>query len=574
MSTIWIKEFVGGLDTRRIVPTTPGGVLLRASDGHITRGGEFEKRAKFEAVYELPAGTVGLAVDDTGLVVFGSATDPGVPTGVSYKRLQNSTKTLVRVPSNDLYDGDIYSVAVYDDGTISHFLDETIIADWFDGRARFAFDITGGGSGSVDSITVGGIEVLNTPVSWSTDTATTAAAVAAQVNSYSSSPEYTAVAVGNRVTITASAAGTTANGLAVVVTTTTITVSPSTGTMANGADSGSTFQPGEFVKTYIGKEFALSSKLVHFSGLDQPEKWTTDYTGAGFVDMSRQARIEGDLVALAEYQQYLAIFASDVILIYFFDPDPDLTRKSQVLRNTGTEYPNSVSQFGDADVFYLHQSGIRSLRARDSGNAAATTDIGIPIDSVVQEAIAGLTGNAVYRVFGLTEPKDGRFWLIMDNQIFVFSYFPGSKVSAWTRYYPGFSIDAAVVYNRKVWVRSGDTIYVYGGQTNTLEYDATEAECWLPYLDADTPSILKMISGVDAAGIGVWEVRVGCDPDDENASDTIAYVQNTTYNRGMISGYASSTHFSLRFRSKGTGPATLGAAALHYEIISPGESDS
>jgi hypothetical protein len=43
MSTIWIKEFIGGLDTRRMPATTPGGVLLRGVDGHITRGGEFEK---------------------------------------------------------------------------------------------------------------------------------------------------------------------------------------------------------------------------------------------------------------------------------------------------------------------------------------------------------------------------------------------------------------------------------------------------------------------------------------------------------------------------------------------------
>lgn len=569
MSTIWIKEFIGGLDTRRLAATTPGGVLLRATDGHITRGGEFEKRAKFEKVYDLPEGTVGLAANDTGLVVFGSAADPGVPSGVTYNRLQNGAKELARVLSYDLYDDAIYAVAEYSDGVISHFLDEAIVTDWFDGRARFAFDVTGGGSGNtLDSITVGGIEVLNSAVSWDTDTDTTAANIAAQIVSYNSSPEYTAVAVGNRVTVIASTAGTAANGLAVVLTTTGLTVSPTSGSMADGAASSTTFQPGAFVSTHIGKMFALSGKLVHFSGLDQPTQFTTDYTGAGFIDMSRQARLAGDLVSIAPYQQYLAIFAGNAILVYFFDPDPTLTRKSQVLNNTGTDFRNSVSQFGDADVFYLHGSGIRSLRARDSSNAAATSDIGIPIDTLVQAAILNLSGESLHRVFALTEPRDGRFWQIIDDEIFVFSYFPGSKVSAWTKYEPGFSVDGAVLFDGKVWLRAGDEIYVYGGTGAALEYDATEAEARLPYLDAETPTEDKDLTGIDVAASGVWECRVGMDSNDEEASDLIAVVEGTSYRENKLTANGRATQFSPRFRSKGTGPAILGSVAIHYDKTS------
>ena len=47
MGTIWVREFTGGLDVRRLPETSPGGTLMRGLDCHITRGGEVEQRAVF-----------------------------------------------------------------------------------------------------------------------------------------------------------------------------------------------------------------------------------------------------------------------------------------------------------------------------------------------------------------------------------------------------------------------------------------------------------------------------------------------------------------------------------------------
>jgi hypothetical protein len=575
MGTIWIKEFVGGLDARRLRETTAGGQLIKGQNGHITRGGEFEKRAAFVKAYDLPAGTVGLAATASSLVVFGKDADPGVPVGIAYERLDNGDAApLARVPSWDLYDNRIYAVAQYEDAAIAHFYDETELTDWFDGRARYVFDVTGGtGGGSVSSITIGGIEVLGASVSWDTDTDTTAGDIVTQINTYVSSPEYSAAAVGNRVTILAAAAGTSQNGLAVVVAATNVLVSPASGVMSGGASSSGTFQPGLFVKTIIRKMFALSGSIVHFSGLDEPESFNTDTTGAGFVDMSKEDRLESDLTGLATYNQYVAIFSNRSILVYFFDPDPALTRKSQVLANTGTAYPRTITQFGDADVFYLDATGLRSLRARDSSQAAATSDIGIPVDDIVRNCIEALTGDDVYRVFGVIEPRDGRFWLIIKGKIYVFSYFPGSKVSAWTTYQPGFVVDDVVVFRGKVYLRSGNEVYVYGGTGASLSYDATEAEAWLPYLDANAPTNEKVWTGVDAAVRGTWTVRAGLEINDEDASDLVATIDATTYSERRIPALGRSTHCSLRFRSSGTGYAKLGAAVIHFEDANADSED-
>lgn len=582
MGQLWIRELVGGLDVRRLPETTPGGVLLVGTDGHITRGGEFESRASFVNAYTLPAGTVGLAYMRTGLVAFGSATEPsGMPVGFIYQRLQHpdGSTELIDVPSFDLYSGKIYAVGVFADGSTHHFYDGARVEDWFDGSARATFRVTGGESSTpskITSIKVNGVEILVTTVNWTTSNAVTAEAIASQINSTLSDPEYTAIAVDENVVILASDQGEAINDAPVIITVadgfatvpagdTTVTGSI---TMTGGAEAEDTFDPGTFVKTFGSKVYSVSGPNMHFSGIQQPTKWTTDAVGAGFIDMSSYASGSENLVALAKYQSNIAVFAEGVIQIWYTDPDPTLNRTVQDLNNTGTSSPLSVTQFGDGDIFYLDESGIRSLRARDSSNAASTNDIGVAIDPLVTAKLQSLSDTERSRVIGLIEPTDGRFWLIMKDVIYVLSYFSGGGakgVSAWTTYEPGFTTTAAVVFNKRVVLRSGDSVYVYGGLGSTLAYDATEAVAQLPYLDGDQPTQGKKLKGVDAAVRGEWVVHLALNPENEDAKDKVGTITGSTFMNGKLRANGSFTHVSPIFRSSGIGPHTLGSIIIHFE---------
>lgn len=704
MGTIWVKEFTGGLDTRRMPVATSGGVLVKAQDGHISRGGEFEKRAAFVPTYTLPVGTIGLAQSFTGgLYVFGSEAPPTMPTGVTYQRLQHpdGVTALTRVLSYDLYADNIYVVGEFADGSIEHFYNGARVTDWSDGRARASFTVTGGGitpatapSGSfevtggtanvanqITNIQIDGVSIINTAVTHTGNNATTAAAVAAAINSFTSSPDYTATASGQTVTITAAATGPTLNGKAIIVTETGnfttgnfqnmaggantiassladlkvngvsiinapvawttsneataaaiegaintftsspdytatvvgatvnivavtagaapngfavaftlangLTITPSSGlVLAGGQDATTTFQPGAFVRTVGTKMYSTSASALYFSGIDTPDKWTTDNVGAGFIDMAKQSSGMEQLTSIGEYQTNIAVFAERVILIEYVDPDPTLNRKVQVLKNTGTRSGLSVTQFGDNDVFYLDESGVRSLRARDASNAAATTDLGVPIDTIVTAKLKTLTDDERDNVIGLIEPTDGRFWLIMKDTIYVFSFFSGASVSAWTTYAPSyqdgsgnmqpFNVDAAVVYNRNVYVRSGDTIYTYGGLNATstaytyngpiagVAYDKAVAVAWLPYLDGSSPTRPKEWQGVDAALEGSWEVQLGMNPNSQDASDKIATLFDISYSQDKVPSIGQSTHISPRFTTTGSGYARLSAVVIHY----------
>lgn len=685
MGSIWVREFTGGLDTRRLPETASGAVLIEAVDGHLDRGGQWEKRPAFVPTYDLPLGTVGLVAGKNGLFAFGSGAPPTMPHGVRYQRLQHpdGTTALVRILSADLYKGRIYCSAEFADGSRHHFYDGVLVAHMTDGRARAAIQvisgsvtpavaasatltITAGSSGvgnQIASITIGGVDALGGAVNFGLSSTDTAAALAAAITSFASTPDYVAEADGASVTISAVAAGAAPNGREVVVVANgdvvvsgdaemaggapelrstlaaltidgvsvidepvewagsaaimaediataintaesepeyvavsvgdkVIVMSSLPGVEANGrapavttandlvlvvedelgggVGTSSSFVPGTFVKTIGSRVHAVSESLEHFSGIGEPTKWTTDTPGAGFIDMSTHAAGSERLTSLATYQSFVAVFAERVVQIWLIDSDPANNDKQQVLNNTGTASPHSVTQFGDNDLFYLDESGIRSLRARDSSNSASTMDIGVPIDTLVTEKLATLTESERAAIVGLIEPRDGRFWLCMKDTIFVFSYFPGVKISAWSTYRPAwngerFDVEAAAVFRRRVYVRSGDTVYTFGGQGDELEYDDTVAIAAPPFLDAGQPARSKTFIGMDVACTGQWRVDISLTPTDPVAKDTGPIAYETTYGKPKIPITGESTHIGLRFASVGPGAAVLGAFVIHFE---------
>lgn len=82
--------------------------------------------------------------------------------------------------------------------------------------------LASGAAGSVDDITINGVSVMSGAEAFDTDLDTTATNVAANITAHTSTPNYTATAVANVITITADDVGSYQNGYTVVTSTTTI----------------------------------------------------------------------------------------------------------------------------------------------------------------------------------------------------------------------------------------------------------------------------------------------------------------------------------------------------------------
>lgn len=463
----------------------------------------------------------------------------------------------------------------------------------------------GGAGTGVSSIKINGQEILGATIAWATDNNTTAAAIAAQINKYQSagsnltssggaynpnvgraySPttNYTAAAVGAVVTITAAKATAAVNTFVVGLTATAIQLS-SPLPMSGGADTtvittplsggiAPTYQSGAFVTTGNKKLFCLSRGTLYYSGIQNPTLWF-DYeaTGAGFTDMSNEASNSETLISIAKYMKYYAIFAQRTVQIWYNDPDPTANQQIQVLANTGAVSPHAVVQYGDNDLFYLDTSGVRSLRSRgDASNSALTTDMGVPVDPVVVAAIEGLSQIERRSIYAAVEPRTGRYLLAIKDTIYVYSSFPEAQIHAWSSYKPGFVIEEMFTHpwTKRVYVRSGDTIYVLGGLSGPPQYDDTQVVVWTAYLNGDDPSREKTFDGVDIASRGVWEVSIGMDPENTLASDKVATIDGTTYLGPDVGGVGMFTHINARLTSSARptdgGPAILSSISIHYD---------
>lgn len=244
------------------------------------------------------------------------------------------------------------------------------------------------------------------------------------------------------------------------------------------------------------------------------------------------------------------------------DPDPLQNVQRQVLENIGTFAPRSVKSFGN-DVVFLAHSGFRSLRVRDSSNQSGVSDIGTPIDSLVVEHLATLAEAQRAAACGVLEASSGRYMAAVGDKVFCFTYSAADRISAWSTYEFGFTISDFVDLDGKVWARSGDTIYVLGGDSGTT-HDSSEVIVETPYIDGRQLATFKDFSGIDVVCEGEWSVYANTDPAYPNEWSLLAVVSGTTLLHDALAMVGHSPLIKLKFVNTGSTAAKLSKLVVHY----------
>ncbi len=464
------------------------------------------------------------------------------------------------------------------------------------------------GVNKITSITIDGVEVLNTAVNWTTSNSNTASLLKTQIDSYTSSPEYDTTTSGPTLTIKAKpGTGANPNGFVVVVTVAgdvtvdaeavlsrgvtavsavaqivTVTVG---GTFEeadqfivtiNGTEiytvTGSASGTGTTAQTFKKKLYTVASSNLYFSALNAPTQWIGGID-PGFINMSSESAGEELLVATAEYQGLMAVFSRNQIRIWSISEDSAENVFIQAIQNTGTVAAASVIPYGNNDVFYLADSGIRSLKARDSSNAAYVSDVGTKIDAHVREFLNTLTDAEVEAAVGIIEPVDGRFWLAIDNRIYVLSFFPSNKISGWSYYDLDIAITHMVRIGNRIYVRGTkngtDSLYLYGGTNNTT-YAADGVDpvvIELPFVGAKNPAGFKDLSGFDILASNQWKVDILPDVNDDSVIIELGVTNGITYDNPKAGTSGIGAMFGINLTCSKAGPATFSALALHYNNI-------
>lgn len=467
-----------------------------------------------------------------------------------------------------------------------------------------------GGYMAIQYITVGGSMICGAVFANSREGA--AQACASAINAFDSFPKYTATASGSAVTIIAADAGASPNGQSVNVISSHVTGG---GTMGGGVDPvpgvpqistvtfGGTFENGDLYSISIGgasftvaavlpsdssgagggvtaangimpvavlpknsKTYAIAGPNMFGSAIGDCTQWNSG-TGSFITDMSSELAGAQTLTAMALFQGNLAVFSRSTVQIRFVDPDPALNEQLQAMQNIGTMAPKSVTAFGDADVFFLSDTGVRSLKVRAATDSATVADIGSPIDPLIIAAIKANSASTLTRAVGAIEPVDGRFFLQIGTTTYVFNFFPDAKVAAWTIYETGLAITDFATIDTKFFARAGNTVYLLGGDNND-QYTASPPDIKIPFISAKQIATLKHFKALDVICDGVFDVTISTDPIHPDEEETICTVNGTTLGLG-INAFAGEdvTAIALRFTGRPSKYARLSALAVHHEVL-------
>lgn len=348
--------------------------------------------------------------------------------------------------------------------------------------------------------------------------------------------------------------------------------------LTNGDGTQYTFGAGDttgveasFCFTFNDKLYVLGGPTFYFSAIGEPEVFNDpNATGNGFVTVTNFYSAPEDLVAMAHYQGRLAFFSRTTTHIWQVNADPTLYNQVQLLENVGTFAKLSVQSLGDLDVLFLHDSGIRSLRVRDSSLNAFVVDIGSPIDGLIQAKLAECTDEEKQAACSVVEVASNRYWLFLKDTIYVLSYFPMNKITAWSTYDPTygdgqtpFVPEKMVTFNGRVYIRGDDdALYLYGG-TDGATYDSAQAVVETPWLDAGKPATMKQSTAVDVAIVGTWSIKVGMDYFVDELVD-LGQVSETTFDYRRLGVNSRGTHFKMRMETTGSEAASLSSLLFQF----------
>jgi hypothetical protein len=319
---------------------------------------------------------------------------------------------------------------------------------------------------------------------------------------------------------------------------------------------------GAYARTHKTKMYRLTTTYLEFSGVNDPsvnDPASTVHPGAGFINLAAHDADGEGLQGMEVFYDKMAVLARLLTQLWRLDPDPTQDVLEQTLR-IGTLAPHSVVQFGTGDVLFLSDSGVRSLKSQTVTTTAAVSDVGSAVDPLLIQLIRTALDKAL-DAQAVVQPITGRYWLACGDEVFVLSYFPAGNITAWSHFVLDFWVSQWAVVHNRVYARSSDNkVYLYGG-VDGATYDSCKVTVRTPHMDIEGPTTRKRIQSVDVMCQGAWSVAMGMLPNNTEAFELVANIQDNTFGLQSIPFAGYGTHVGVHMEHQAPGPALL--ASIH-----------
>lgn len=318
------------------------------------------------------------------------------------------------------------------------------------------------------------------------------------------------------------------------------------------------------------KVWAADGDIVRFCAINNPKDWQTA-DDAGFLPTGLHMNGNNECSALSVYRGNLAVASASTFQLWSVDEDPAANAMIDTMEGVGTSYPYAFTPV-TTELFMLAALGVRSVGIAVASNNLANGDIGAPIDSLVKAALGSMGS---FLPTGMYFPGAGQFWLVMRDEVFVYTINRTQNIGAWSRYDFPFQISGYAQLGDEMYVRDGNYVRLLTDSVNYDEMFLSEAlgiqpvyfdsTIQWPWLDFGQPGQDKEMEGFDIVGTGTPTVQIGYDQRDVNAFTDEYTVAEDTLSDGMIAMPVTAPTLAVRVIYKG-GPGNfwqLNAVNVH-----------
>lgn len=315
------------------------------------------------------------------------------------------------------------------------------------------------------------------------------------------------------------------------------------------------------------KVFAPYADVVRFSAANNPLDWSGEQD-SGFLPTGMQATGDPLVTAMGLYRGNLVAWTGSNMQVWQIDPDPQRMSVLDVIEGIGCRWPRSVSAM-QSDLFFLSDSGVRSVSvAAGTGNLAAG-DVGTPIDALIRAILATETD---VDPIGLYAPGLGQYWLVFQHQAFVLTLSPAAQVVAWSRYTFPWPVEEAIVHLGTIVLRSGTSVFEVD-PTATMDDDTGTGqprkgigvEIQWPWLDFGSPGADKVFTGFDTIASAPCAVSFGYDEFRIDRFTRAIAAPASSRGGGFLPLHCIAPSLSVRVAHNGAEPFELQQVTLYMQ---------
>jgi hypothetical protein len=169
--------------------------------------------------------------------------------------------------------------------------------------------------------------------------------------------------------------------------------------------------PSKIVAIAAGKVYAADNDIIRYCATVNPLDWTTQ-DDAGYLPFGLQTYGSNPVAAMGLYRSNLVAFNSEGFQMWQVDEDPASTALLDALP-IGSTQNRALAPVAN-DLFFLSSQGVRTVGIAAGSTNLQAGDVGMPIDSLVQQAMKLAIANGAPPISTYV-PSAGQYWLVYSD---------------------------------------------------------------------------------------------------------------------------------------------------------------